>query len=144
MTFLDDCADQQFDTMSEETHLTPGHLDAFQLVDIDIADRIVPLPSVPQRRFEPDRASIGKDLPLAKFWTREGDETGLYFTGINIAGWSSALWIKEFTAHALGVFRVQLKVRAGTNDRSGRRAAASRILCLQSRQLRFAEACRAD
>ena len=76
MTFLDDCADQQFDTMSEETHLTPGHLDVFQLVDIDIADRIVPLPSVPQRRFEPDRASIGKDLPLAKFWTREGDETG--------------------------------------------------------------------
>lgn len=112
VTFPDDSTDQRFDTMTEGTYLTPGHLDAYQEVAIDIADRMVPLPSVQQRTYTADRAGIGIDPSRTKFWLREGDETGLYFTGINIAGWSGALWNKAFVAHESGVYRVRLKVSA--------------------------------
>lgn len=112
VTFPDDSTDQRFDTMTEGTYLTPGHLDAYQEVAIDIADRMVPLPSVQERTYTADRAGIGIDPSRTKFWLREGDETGLYFTGINIAGWSGALWNKAFVAHESGVYRVRLKVSA--------------------------------
>lgn len=113
VTFPDDNSGQQFDTMTEETYLTPGHLDAFHEVAIDIADRMVPLPSMQQRRVEAERHSIGSDpARTPKYWFREGDDTGLYFTGINMAGWSGALWVKAFAAHASGVYRVRLKVSA--------------------------------
>ena len=112
VTFPDDSTDQRFDTMTEGTYLTPGHLDAYQEVAIDIADRMVPLPSVQQRTYTADRTGIGIDPGRTKFWLREGDETGLYFTGINIAGWSGALWNKAFVAQDSGVYRVRLKVSA--------------------------------
>ena len=112
VTFPDDSTDQRFDTMTEGTYLTPGHLDAYQEVAIDIADRMVPLPSMQRRTYTADRAGIGIDPSRTKFWLREGDETGLYFTGINIAGWSGALWNKAFVAHESGVYRVRLKVSA--------------------------------
>ncbi len=112
VTFPDDSTDQRFDTMTEGTYLTPGHLDAYQEVAIDVADRMVPLPSVQQRTYSADRTGIGIDPSRTKFWLREGDETGLYFTGINIAGWSGALWNKAFVAHESGVYRVRLKVSA--------------------------------
>ena len=112
VTFPDDSTGQRFDTMAEETYLTPGHLDAFHDVAIDIADRMVPLPGVQQRHFEADRPSIGVDPSRTKFWVRQGDDAGLHFTGINIAGWSGALWVKAFAAHASGVYRVRLKVSA--------------------------------
>lgn len=112
VTFPDDSTDQRFDTMTEGTYLTPGHLDAYQEVAIDIADRMVPLPSVQQRTYTVDRTGIGIDPSRTKFWLREGDETGLYFTGINIAGWSGALWNKAFVAQDSGVYRVRMKVSA--------------------------------
>lgn len=112
VTFPDDTTGQRFDTMAEETYLTPGHLDAFHEVAVDIADRMVPLPDVQQRHFEADRPSIGVDPARTPFWLKEGDDTGLYFTGINIAGWSGALWVKAFAAHASGVYRVRLTVSA--------------------------------
>ena len=112
VTFPDDSTDQRFDTMTEDTYLTPGHLDAYQEVAIDIADRLVPLPSVQQRTYSADRTGIGIDPSRTKFWLRAGDDTGLYFTGINIAGWSGALWNKAFVAHESGVYRVRLTVSA--------------------------------
>ena len=112
VTFPDDNPDLRFDTMAEGTHLSPGHLDAFQQVAIDIADRMVPLPSLPQRKSRSARGSVGQDPSRTKFWTREGDDKGLYFTGVNIAGWAGALWDKAFIAHASGVYRVRLKVSA--------------------------------
>lgn len=112
VTFPDDSVGPRFDTMAEGMHLTPGHLDAFQQVAIDLADRMVPLPGLQQRHYAADRTSVGIDPSRTKFWTREGDETGLYFTGVNIAGWSGALWNKAFAAHASGVYRVRLKVHA--------------------------------
>ena len=112
VTFPDDTPDQRFDTMAEGTYLTPGHLDAYQEVAIDIADRLVPLPGLPVVRSASVRASVGVDPARVKYWTRDGDETGLYFTGINIAGWSGALWDKAFTAPASGVYRIRLKVSA--------------------------------
>ena len=112
VTFPDDTADQRFDTMAEGTYLTPGHLDAYHEVAIDIADRLVPLPGLPVVRSASVRASVGVDPGRVKYWTRDGDETGLYFTGLNIAGWSGALWDKAFAAPASGVYRIRLKVSA--------------------------------
>ena len=110
VTFPDDITGQRFDTMAEDMYLTPGHLDAFHEVAIDMADRMVPLPGVQRLRFEADRAAIGVDPARTKYWVRKGDDAGLHFTGINIAGWSGALWVKAFAAHASGVYRVRLKV----------------------------------
>ena len=113
VTFPDDSPGQRFDTMAEDTYLTPGHLDAFHEVAIDIADRMVPLPSVQPRHVEAERQSIGSDPSRTpRHWVREGDDSGLYFTGINIAGWSGGLWVKAFVAHASGIYRVRLKVSA--------------------------------
>ncbi len=112
VTFPDDSAEQRFDTMAEGTYLTPGHLDAYQEVAIDIADRLVPLPGLPVIQSASVRASVGQDPSRTKFWTRDGDDSGLYFTGINIAGWSGALWDRAFVAPASGVYRVRLKVSA--------------------------------
>ena len=111
-TFPDETPSQRFDTMSEGVYLTPGHLDAYLDVATDIADRMVPLPGAEQVTSKSDRPSIGQDPARTKFWLHKGDDTGLYFTGINIAGWSGALWDKAFTAHASGVYRVRLKVSA--------------------------------
>jgi len=88
VTYPDDPPGQHFDTMVEGMHLTPGHLDAYQQVAIDIADRMVPLPGLPVAKFASVRASIGQDPSRTKFFLRDGDETGLYFTGVNIAGCS--------------------------------------------------------
>lgn len=112
VTFPDDNPDLRFDTMSHGTHLSPGHLDAFHEVATDIADRMVPLPPAQQTVSVSERGSVGQDPSRANFWHREGDETGLYFTGVNIAGWSGALWDKAFIAHASGVYRVRLVVSA--------------------------------
>ncbi len=112
VTFPDDNPDLRFDTAAEGTHLSPGHLDAFHDVATDIADRMVPLPTVEERVSVSQRGTVGQDPARTHFWTREDDETGLYFTGINIAGWSGALWDKAFIAHASGVYRVRLKVSA--------------------------------
>ena len=112
VTFPDDPPGQRFDTMVEGTHLTPGHLDAYQQVAIDIADRMVPLPGMPVAKFASVRASIGQDPSRTKFFLRDGDETGLYFTGVNIAGWSGALWDRAFIAQASGVYRVRIKASA--------------------------------
>ena len=112
VTFPDDTPGPRFDTMAEGTYLTPGHLDAYQQVAIDIADRMVPLPGMPVAKFASVRASIGQDPSRTKYFLREGDETGLYFTGVNIAGWSGALWDRAFIAQASGVYRVRIKVSA--------------------------------
>lgn len=112
VTFPDDNPDLRFDTMAEGTRLSPGHLDAFHDVATDLADRMVPLPTVQQRVSVSARGSVGQDPSRTKFWTRDGDDKGLYFTGINIAGWSGALWDKAFIAHASGTYRVRLKVGA--------------------------------
>ena len=112
VTFPDDNPDLRFDTMAEGTHLSPGHLDAFHEVATDVADRMVPLPTVEERVSVSARGSVGQDPSRTKFWTRDEDETGLYFTGINIAGWSGALWDKAFIAHASGTYRVRLTVSA--------------------------------
>ena len=112
VTFPDDSPDLRFDTMSDGTYLTPGHLDAYQEVAIDIADRMVPLPGLPLVKSASVRASIGQDPSRTKYWLREGDETGLYFTGVNIAGWSGALWDRAYIAPASGIYQVRLKVSA--------------------------------
>ena len=112
VTFPDDNPDLRFDTMAEGTHLSPGHLDAFQEVAIDIADRLVPLPYRSEWTSAAARGTVGQDPARTKYWTREGDERGLYFTGVNIAGWSGALWDRAFAAPASGVYRVRLKVSA--------------------------------
>ena len=112
VTFPDDNPDLRFDTMAEGTHLSPGHLDSFQEVAIDIADRLVPLPYRSEWTSAAARGTVGQDPSRTKFWTREGDERGLYFTGVNIAGWSGALWDRAFAAPASGVYRVRLKVSA--------------------------------
>ena len=112
VTFPDDPPGQRFDTMAEGTYLTPGHLDAYQQVAIDIADRMVPLPGMPVAKFASVRSSIGQDPSRTKYFLREGDETGLYFTGVNIAGWSGALWDRAFIAQASGVYRVRIKASA--------------------------------
>lgn len=110
VTFPDDNPDLRFDTMVEGTRLSPGHLDAFHDVATDIADRMVPLPTVQERVWVSERGSVGQDPSRTKFWIRDGDDKGLYFTGINIAGWSGALWDKAFIAHASGTYRVRLRV----------------------------------
>jgi len=112
VTFPDDPPGQRFDTMAEGTYLTPGHLDAYQQVAIDIADRMVQLPGMPVAKYESVRASIGQDPSRTKYFLRDGDETGLYFTGVNIAGWSGALWDRAFIAQASGVYRVCIKASA--------------------------------
>ena len=112
VTFPDDNPDLRFDTIAEGTHLSPGHLDAFHEVATDMANRMVPLPAVQERVSVSERGTVGQDPARTKFWIRDDDETGLYFTGINIAGWSGALWDKAFIAHASGVYRVRLTVSA--------------------------------
>ncbi len=112
VTFPDDSPDQRFDTMATGTHLTPGHLDAYHEVAVDIADRLVHLPGKPVVRSSANRVSVGQDNSRTKYWVREGDETGLYFTGVNIAGWSGALWDRGFIAPASGLYRVRMVVSA--------------------------------
>lgn len=111
-TFPDDNPDLRFDTMAEGTHLSTGLLDAYEAIAVDIADRMVPLPNPQQRSSVSNRSSVGVDESRTKFWIREGDESGLYFTGVNIAGWSGGLWDKAFRAHASGTYRVRIKVSA--------------------------------
>ncbi len=112
VTFPDDSSDQRFDTMARGTYLTPGHLDAYHEVAVDIADRIVPLPGLPLVESLSVRTSVGQDPARTKYWLRDGDESGLYFTGVNIAGWSGALWDRAFVAPASGVYRVRLLASA--------------------------------
>ena len=111
-TFPEDTSDLHFDTMSEGMFFTPALFDSYLQVATDIADRMVPLPGTQQIRSVSARGSIGQDPARTRYWTKEGDETGLHFTGTNIAGWSGALWDKAFTAHASGGYRVRLKVSA--------------------------------
>ncbi|MDE0125872.1 MAG: DUF1587 domain-containing protein [Bryobacterales bacterium] len=112
VTFPDDNPDLRFDTMVEGTHLSPGHLDAFGAVATEIADRMVPLGTVSQVDSGSARDTVGQDASRTPFWQREGDESGLYFTGVNIAGWSGALWDRAFTAPVSGTYKVRLKVSA--------------------------------
>ena len=112
VTFPDDNPDLRFDTMVEGTHLSPGHLDAFGAVATDIADRMVPLRIVSQVESRSARGTVGQDPSRTPFWQRDGDESGLYFTGVNIAGWSGALWDRAFTAPVSGTYKVRLKVSA--------------------------------
>ncbi len=112
VTFPDDNPDLRFDTAADGTSVSPGHLDAFHEVAVDIADRMVPLPGVEQHRSSARRGTAGHDASRITYWYRDGDDTGLYFTGLNIAGWSGALWDKAFIAHASGTYRVRLKVNA--------------------------------
>ena len=112
VTFPDDSPSERFDTMAGGLDLTPGHLDAYHEVAVDIADRMVPLPGRPVVRSSADRTNIGQDPARTKFWTRDGDDTGLYFTGVNIAGWSGALWDRAFIAPSSGVYRVRMRVSA--------------------------------
>ena len=111
-TFPEDANSLRFDTIAEGMFFTPALLDAYLQVATDIADRMVPLPDVRRIRSESARGSIGQDPARTPFWTREGDASGLYFTGVNIAGWSGALWDKAFAAHESGIYRVRLKVSA--------------------------------
>ncbi len=111
-TFPEDANSLRFDTVSQGMFFTPALLDAYLQVATDIADRMVPLPDVRRVRSESAHGSIGQDPARTHFWTREGDNAGLYFTGINIAGWSGALWDRAFTAHESGVYSVRLKVSA--------------------------------
>ncbi len=112
VTFPDDSPGQRFDTMAADAHLTPGHLDAYHDVAVDIADRLVPLPGRPLTRSAAVRPTVGQDPVRTKFWVRDGDDSGLYFTGVNIAGWSGALWIKAFAAPSSGIYTVRMKVSA--------------------------------
>ncbi|MDE0102912.1 MAG: DUF1592 domain-containing protein [Bryobacterales bacterium] len=112
VTFPDDSPAERFDTMAGGLDLTPGHLDAYHEVAVDIADRMVPLPGRPVVRSSADRTNVGQDPARTKFWTRDDDDTGLYFTGVNIAGWSGALWDRGFIAPSSGLFRVRMKVSA--------------------------------
>ncbi len=111
-SFPEDSNSLEFDTMSEGMFFTPALFDAYLQVATDIADRMVPLPNPLQVRTESDRVGIGQDSSRTHFWMRDGDDSGLYFTGINIAGWSGGLWDKAFVAPESGVYRVRLKVSA--------------------------------
>lgn len=111
-TFPEDTNSLHFDTVSEGLFFTPALFDAYLQVATDIADRMVPLPDIRRIRSESARASIGQDPARTPFWTRAGDDAGLYFSGVNIAGWSGALWDKAFVAHESGVYRVRLQVSA--------------------------------
>ena len=120
-SFPEDTNSLEFDTMSEGMFFTPALFDAYLQVATDIADRMVPLPNPLQMRTESDRVSIGQDPSRTHFWTRDGDDTGLYFTGINIAAWSGALWDKAFVAPESGVYRVRMKVSAEAEQGADRK-----------------------
>lgn len=111
-TFPEDANSLRFDTVAQGMFFTPALLDAYLQVATDVADRMVPLPGVRRVRSESARGTIGQDPSRTPFWTREEDATGLYFTGVNIAGWSGALWDRAFAAHESGIYRVRLKVSA--------------------------------
>ncbi len=111
-TFPAETTDLPFDTMSEGMYLTASHLDAYLEVATDVADRMVPLPNPKQVRTESTRATVGADPSRMVFWSRDGDEDGLYFTGLNIAPWSGGLWDKAFVAPTSGVYRVRINGHA--------------------------------
>lgn len=111
-TFPEDANGLRFDTVAQGMFFTPALLDAYLQVATDIADRMVPLPGGRRIRSESARGSIGQDPSRTPFWLREDDAAGLYFTGVNIAGWSGALWDKAFAAHESGIYRVRLKISA--------------------------------
>lgn len=112
VTFPADGPHQRFDTMAEATYLTDAHLDAYHDVSIEVANRLVVLPGLPEVERVSFRANVGPDVNRVQFWQRPGDENGLYFTGINIAGWTGGIWDKGFSAPASGLYRVRLKVSA--------------------------------
>ena len=111
-TFPEETNDFDFDTTAEGMYVTPALLDAYLEVATDLADRMVPLPGMPQVRSVSTRENIGQDEARTRFWTREGDDAGLYFSGLNLAGWSGGFWDTGFTAPASGVYRVSLTANA--------------------------------
>ncbi len=111
-TFPEETNDHELDTAAEGMFVTPALLDAYLEVATDIADRMVPLPGMPRARSVSTRENIGQDESRTRYWTREGDPDGLYFSGLNIAGWSGGFWDTGFTAPASGLYRVRVKASA--------------------------------
>ena len=76
----------------------------------EVANRLVPLPTAPTRRLETGAALIGSD-PTRK-WTREGDPSGIYFSGVN----SSALLTGDIEPSGWEVIdKTKLKSAANNN-----------------------------
>ncbi len=114
LTFPEDHTNRKFDTISDGLHLSPAHLEANLDVATDIADRMVPLPNPRTIESKSDVTNIGVD----RRW-RSDDRTYLKFTGVNIGGWSGAVWDATFLAHLSGVYRVRLFVRSETGEALG-------------------------
>ena len=113
-TFPEDHTDRGFDTISDGLHLSPAHLEANLDVATDIADRMVPLPDPRTMESTSDVTTIGVD----RRWFSE-DKTYLRFTGVNIGGWSGAVWDATFVAHECGVYRVRLFARSSSEAALG-------------------------
>ena len=87
--------------------LSAAHVHACMELAADVADRMVFLPAE-QVTSRSDVGAWSKEAPM---WDRHGDGA-MYFSGINNAAWSGAIWDRAFIAPASGTYLVQVKAGA--------------------------------
>ncbi|WP_442508379.1 DUF1592 domain-containing protein [Novipirellula sp. SH528] len=108
LSFPEDVASTEFDTMPEGLFLSPSVIDAYHESATNIADRFVPLPRSISYTSDLTTETIGVDG--VRGW--RGKKKVLKFTGFNMSGWVGALWDPLFVAPESGVYRVTLLANA--------------------------------
>jgi hypothetical protein len=109
LSFPEDVADTEFDTMPEGLFLSPSVIDAYHESATNIADRFVPLPRSISYTSDLTTETMGFDGVRGWFGPKKGV---LKFTGFNMSGWVGALWDPLFVGPESGVYRVRLLVNA--------------------------------
>lgn len=109
LSFPEDVADTEFDTMPEGLFLSPAVIDAYHESATNIADRFVPLPRSISYKSDLTTETMGVDG--VRGWLGQKNKV-LRFTGFNMSGWVGALWDPLFIAPDSGVYRVKLLANA--------------------------------
>lgn len=109
LSFPEDVADTEFDTMPEGLFLSPSMIDAYHESATNIADRFVPLPRSISYTSDLTTETIGGDE--SRMWFGSKNQF-LKFTGFNLSGWVGAVWDPLFVAQDSGVYRVKLLANA--------------------------------
>lgn len=108
-SFPEDISDLPFDTMPEGLALSAAQVDACLELAADIAERMVYMPPARPVTSESDLDAWSQERSV---WTRDGDATGMYLSGVNNAGWSGAIWDRAFSAPTSGTYRVDILASA--------------------------------
>lgn len=108
LSFPEDVASTEFDTMPDGLFLSPSVIDAYHESATNIADSFVPLPRSISYRSD----LSNKTIELDRRRGRVGKGGIIKFTGFNMSGWVGAVWDPLFVAPDSGVYRVKLLANA--------------------------------